>query len=401
MLKLTLFDVGQASTVLMEFGQDCIGIVDFGASPFSESVRVMDYIRDLVKQNRKLKISFLLITHLDLDHISGISELFCDRDLSGRIGRLYCNQFEYRLLVEVLKRRLVPGSGVTSNNWSLRRLESLKALNSYVKRRSLEDRDFHCEFSSPSGNSPSQFPVNIEAPGLDGAYRIRLLAPSQFLRNKARAFLERELERIDAEHNPFEGDHNWAIDWNSASAVLAIEYSGRRVLLCGDATANTFEEILNRSKEAHLQSDVTIAWHHGGRLGTLKSRSYDAVVWGHVLVKQALSEMPLVLISHGCGNRYGHPHPETVSNIRQRGGMVFCTELRKPRMLEPREDAFPFDKVGCALAVGQPKEQVSFHKDSLTCCGDITVEISPRGKVTWSTSANFELSHRDLSCCCT
>ncbi len=58
-------------------------------------------------------------------------------------------------------------------------------------------------------------------------------------------------------------DANRKEDWNSLSYVLKIDYAGRRVLLGGDADANAWSDILEESEAEDIEADILKASHHG------------------------------------------------------------------------------------------------------------------------------------------
>jgi len=109
-------------------------------------------------------------------------------------------------------------------------------------------------------------------------------------------------------------DSAWAAsqtDINEESVVLLVTYAGTRLLLAGDAGMPT---------DAHLAGQV-------GRVALLKvghhgSRGATSDRWLEELQPED------AVISVGRRNRYGHPAPETLARLRERGVTVLRTDER-------------------------------------------------------------------------
>jgi competence protein ComEC len=101
----------------------------------------------------------------------------------------------------------------------------------------------------------------------------------------------------------------WRLDLNEDSAVLVVEYRGFRAVFPGDAGLHA-ESRLAR----HLGPvDLLKVGHHGSR-----GASGDA--WLEELAPRA------AIISCGRGNRYGHPHTETLERLARHGIGVWRTD---------------------------------------------------------------------------
>lgn len=118
------------------------------------------------------------------------------------------------------------------------------------------------------------------------------------------------------------GDVSWRAVWprrlitagsipNNASIVLIAEVSGRQVLLTGDiepeAQQALIPDVLGRS------FDVVKVPHHGSRY---QSPDFARAV-----------RAPIVLISVGEDNEYGHPAPEAIEMFSREGAVVVRTDL--------------------------------------------------------------------------
>lgn len=91
---------------------------------------------------------------------------------------------------------------------------------------------------------------------------------------------------------------------NNASIVSKLVYGENSMLLTGDAEIESEEEQL--STDFDLGADILKAGHHGSR--TASSPDYLK----SVMPKKAV-------IQCGVGNKFSHPHPETLTNLSEIG----------------------------------------------------------------------------------
>ena len=97
-------------------------------------------------------------------------------------------------------------------------------------------------------------------------------------------------------------------DMNDLSLVLLAEYTGVRMLLCGDASQTIEESILPLG---HI--DLLVAGHHGSRTAT-----------GEALLDDITPAY--AFISCGRDNEYGHPHREVLDRLEKAGAQVLRTD---------------------------------------------------------------------------
>lgn len=98
---------------------------------------------------------------------------------------------------------------------------------------------------------------------------------------------------------------------NDASLVLRIAAPGGSLLLPGDLGGVAEEDLAGRP--GILATDVLLAGHHGSAGSTREP-------WLSRIAPR------MVLISCGARNRYGHPAPETIRRLRDRGLVVHRTD---------------------------------------------------------------------------
>ena len=100
---------------------------------------------------------------------------------------------------------------------------------------------------------------------------------------------------------------------NNTSLILRIDYGSTSFLLTGDMEKTAETDLVNSG--AALKADVLQVGHHGSSTST-----------GYLFLNAVLPEMGI--ISCGTGNKYGHPHEETLSILRDAGVDVYRTDLQ-------------------------------------------------------------------------
>ena len=101
-------------------------------------------------------------------------------------------------------------------------------------------------------------------------------------------------------------------DTNDTSLVLRLDYGSPSFLLTGDMEADAERDLVNTG--ANLKADVLQVGHHGSSTST-----------SYIFLNSVLPEMGV--ISCGVNNKYGHPHEETLSILRDAGVDVYRTDL--------------------------------------------------------------------------
>lgn len=106
-------------------------------------------------------------------------------------------------------------------------------------------------------------------------------------------------------------DQGWA-DHNANSVVLFIACEEVAVMLTGDATETTQDDLIDHYGD-ELEADLVKVPHHG-------SPDHASQFPTYVLAEYAV-------ISCGEGNPYGHPAPEVVFEWEATGAQIFRTDL--------------------------------------------------------------------------
>ena len=102
-------------------------------------------------------------------------------------------------------------------------------------------------------------------------------------------------------------------DTNDTSLVLRIDYGSTSFLLTGDMEKTAETDLVNSG--ANLRANVLQVGHHGSSTST-----------SYLFLNAVLPEMGV--ISCGVNNKYGHPHEETLSILRDAGVDVYRTDLQ-------------------------------------------------------------------------
>ncbi len=95
-------------------------------------------------------------------------------------------------------------------------------------------------------------------------------------------------------------------DRNDGSIVMRFAYKDTSLMLMGDASAETEKLILGMTDHTKLSSNILKLGHHGSRTSTSDE-------WLDVILPT------VAIVSAGENNSYGHPHPEVVERLAERG----------------------------------------------------------------------------------
>lgn len=97
---------------------------------------------------------------------------------------------------------------------------------------------------------------------------------------------------------------------NDSSIISLFSQNGKRILFTGDAESPAENQLLAMGSD--LSCDVLKIAHHGS-----DTSSTDAFL--------DVAQPSIAVISCGKFNDYGHPHPETISKLNDRGIQIHCT----------------------------------------------------------------------------
>lgn len=239
-LMITMLDVGQGDGLCIQTAQHCL-MVDGGSSDEKQigTYRLEPFLNYYGIQ----KVDYWFVSHVDKDHISGLSELLEKKSFRGRIGTV-----------------VLPGIKNVDEDWSELAQKALEA---------------GCRVITFSRDDRLQ---------LGDTVSFQCLYP--------------EKERI------YE-------DRNDGSMVLSFSYGTFSMLFMGDL-ARSGEQRLMELGDLPENISVLKVGHHGSKTACAPEFLSWAKPW-------------VSLISCGQGNRYGHPHEQTIQELENIGTDIRCT----------------------------------------------------------------------------
>jgi beta-lactamase superfamily II metal-dependent hydrolase len=318
-MGIYLVDVGQgdATVVLLPDDQGAVVFDCKDAGP----------IQKLLTHWRVPKIAAVIASHLDIDHIAGLSTL------------LLSNTMPIEAVYVAVDRPLAGSSDVT------------KAAGELVETALSGARS--CWKLFPV----HEYPASILS-GPD--WGLRLLAPPGGMAIKP------HLTRM------------WD-DANEYSAVLKVEMGGRSVLIGGDAPLVSWEAIAATDRRA----DVFRIPHHGGALddGGVPSGWDAARLYSEVGARVAV-------VSVGTKNQHGHPDAKWVAPIMQGRCRTLCTQVTPS--CEPSVETDPVvwrDKVLRGYHFAEPPWRHLTDKrlepkkglNEVPCAGTVVIKLREKG----------------------
>lgn len=220
MLRVDFLNVGKGNCTVIKFPSNRLALIDIDNSFIDdENDTLQDPIEFIDNQYPNKSIFRFILTHPDMDHMSGLDELFSKRTISN----FWDTEHDKELDPDKDEFGIYD-----PDNW----------------RRYLDIRD--------SEKKPTALKLlrNATAECCWVEDNIRILSPS------------RELIKLSRETSENNSDK-----YNHVSYVLRIEHEGIVVLLGGDATSAAWQDIYEHYKKRNeldlLKADVFLAPHHG------------------------------------------------------------------------------------------------------------------------------------------
>ena len=210
MLKVHFLNVGKGNCVVVKFPSGRLAVVDIDDSRVEDDNPLQDPIQFLNENYPNESIFRFVLTHPDMDHMSGLDKLYRSRPI--------INFWDTPNNKTVNRSKMYRG-GYNPADWD--RYQQLRNNTEAPKALHIYQRDH-----------PKQYWRED---------KISVLAPSRNMVQRA----------------------NETEDYNHASYVLMIEHQGIKVLLGGDATPESWRDILNSHDPETLAAQVFLAPHHG------------------------------------------------------------------------------------------------------------------------------------------
>lgn len=211
MLKVHFLNVGKGNCTVIKFPSGRLMVVDIDNSRIDDDNDILQCPIDFLNSRYPNESIFrFVLTHPDMDHMSGL------HDLSR--GRKIYNFWDtpHKKEVDLSKMHL---GGYSKDDWLA--YQRLRKSSSEPKVLNLFQGEKRLSYWKEDG--------------------VKVLGPSKAMVQKA----------IDTD------------EFNHLSYVLKIEYEGISILLGGDATKEAWRDILSHHNPAELKATVFLAPHHG------------------------------------------------------------------------------------------------------------------------------------------
>lgn len=288
-LKVTFLDVGQGDCIFLQTENGDSYLTDGGSSSVSKvgKYRMIPFL----KYQGASQIKAVFVSHADSDHYNGIAELLQQAELEGiRVENLVltdiadeCRSEGYEELVE-----LAGQNGIT-----------VQLLH---EGQQLQDGELLFQCLHPS--------KGYRAEDLNETSMILLVTYREFS-----MLLTGDVQGAGEEHLTQELQ-----DWKEPGVTQmqdVIRISGEEESIEDERIEGQIEEKRPQNKTGanHTETELTIlkVAHHGSKNSTSKE-----------FLKAANPK--LAIISCGEGNRYGHPHEETLERLEKVDIPWFCTK---------------------------------------------------------------------------
>lgn len=162
---------------------------------------------------------------------------------------------------------------------------------------------------------------------------------------------------------------------NPSSAVLSVEVGNNRAIIGGDAPIHSFERLASDL----LRATFIRVPHHGGDLCSTTDTN-----WSHDDLYTRVGAS-LAVVSVGTNNQYRHPNPLHVHAPRRGGARLLCTQLTDRCHRSPLEKHDETLLHACAVTSPYRHRLLAKRKRNPTevpCAGTILVELPVQGEIT-------------------
>lgn len=279
-------NVGKGNCTIIEFPSERLSVIDV-----DDSRVISDYNRTLMEKAGKARLTNpidyitskftdreifrFILTHPDMDHMSGIKELFKEK---------YIRNFWDTENDKYIDPDTWENSPYDREDWNFYQNVRQSDENPIVLKI-YRDAEADCCWTKDS---------------------IRILAPTESLVKEA----------------------NENEDWDHLSYVLMIEYAGRKILLGGDATKKSLEDIIEYYGEGYLGSNVLFAPNHGS--ANHISKEILDVINPDLIVVSVAEEVDY---ARDLYSRYGSVlstkyYGNTLVKIKDTGEIIFSTQFQ-------------------------------------------------------------------------
>lgn len=289
-LTVHFIDVGQADACIVELPDGRTMLIDAGENNKSTEAKLDEYIAANIPDSdgdaSKYYFDFAILTHSDADHIGSM-----DYVLENYPARIV-----YRPNEECKNATYCSGDPANDG-----------------------DEANECFWGDSHGSKDTVTYHWALYRAYESAEKVIVTNPYDDTQNVITSSSDKAHEEYQINfYAPLSSDYGES--HNDYSPIIVIDYQGRSIVVSGDAEAQCEAEFVAAARGgegryarfADFSADVIKLGHHGSR--TSSSEDYL-----NVMTKSELRSEIFVIISCGEGNKYNHPHSETLERISVMG----------------------------------------------------------------------------------
>ena len=281
-LKITFMDIGQGDSILIEFPDGKNMLIDAGDRRTASKDVFSKYLKD--KDGNKLKLDYCVTTHPDSDHIGMMDYIYKEYD----VGKSY-RPYVYSTYKD---------SSVFDSTFNAGINIKASSQRYYKYLQGVYDEGTYWEFFNDDSDFINSF---TDLAGKELFYKVDFVMP----------YVSSNLEGFSNFKTP-----------NDFSAIIMLEYAGKRVLFTGDienetgknSAENLFVNYYSKDSGA-VDCDVLKVAHHGS--DSSSSSQFLSVVKPEYSV-----------ISCGLSNKHHHPVGSTLNNLITAHSKIYRTDLQ-------------------------------------------------------------------------
>ncbi len=300
-LKIHVLNAWAGDSILIEFGDGVWGIVDSNRISKDAPIPALEFLKREKQLGNFNQIIFVALTHPHLDHFRGMPAIFAY--FKEQISEFWDFGRDARPIIAFFLRWL-RGEEYQSGLDLLRFYEEIYIWKKEGSIRHLSMGSFQLMYTlephikiwalSPSRNDLDRYFESIEI---------------RFACDRTRKENQEVLKKMIQ------------LDQNDASAVLLINFQEHFILLGSDAKSECWAQILidprlaalrESNREDYLKSHIVKVSHHGSKYSLTEN------LW------QSIS-IPSVTVAAISAEGKVNPHPQTIREILQNGGELYCT----------------------------------------------------------------------------
>lgn len=307
LIQITCFNVGQGNSLLVQIPGETpdkptvVGIIDCFKRPHLKEPLVLSRLKALGIR----RLDFVVLTHPDADHCTGLSQVLEYFSTDGReFGAFIECIFDCETLFAVQKAR----GRVPTAKLSPKARELYAIYQSVVAMGKRLGAQFNYE---ALGHYSQDLQV---APELN----FKFVAPDNNAAKKLKARLIQVGGAICA------GTKIPTFSLNSLCLAFQIQYAKARILICGDVDHSVWKRVIPvaAQNKFDLRSDFVLVTHHGS------GRDNPEFLWRNI--RRGCAVPTIAVISCGYKNKHKHPHDATLRRALDGNVSLLCTNLGYP-----------------------------------------------------------------------